>query len=423
MKDLASPTMTGGCPFRPTMPKDGTPFRPSPSFAQWRAEAPATQLLAEDGNVGWFVTGYELARKVLEDPRFSATRQRHPLGHGFHDIFEAHDDDDAAGAAETHDGPVPDVDPIVMEALAAISVGNVLSIDPPQHTRIRRSVMSRFSVRSVRSQIPPIAEFITQRLDEILARPTADLFTDFALPVSVFAHCQALGIPDSHRERFAELFAGDDVRFTEAFDFVREVVELKRDRLGEDTISDLLQSELTLDEIRGITFILMGSGRDAIAFMISTNTASLLMNPEQLEILRADPALIPAAVEEFVRFNAMFVSTHPRTVAEDLTLDGIEFREGESVWISTVAGNRDPDRFPDPDTFDVTRDAFGHIAFGHGIHACIGQQLARAVIAEAITQLLSRAPGLRLLESQQAGGMEFAGPLPTYAPGRVVVGW
>ncbi|PZG53217.1 cytochrome P450 [Spongiactinospora gelatinilytica] len=397
-------TQDMGCPYQhpPVMPRDGTPFRPSPQFAQWRAEAPATRLTAEDGNVGWFVTGYELARQVLQDPRFSMSDRRTPLG----------------------PTPLPMGKPIDAERVHALMVGNVLGLDPPQHTRIRRAAVGRFSVRGVRRQRPAIGEFIERRLDEILAAgPTADLFEDFAVPVSVFAHCRVLGIPDAKAEEFTAIFATDELRFGDMVEFAADVLDLKAADLVEDTISDLLRSELTGPERLGIVTVLMGSGRDAIAYMIGTIMVSLLSDPGQLETLRREPERIPAAVEEFVRFHAMFVSTHPRTVAEDLTLEGIDFRKGEPVWVSTVAASRDGERFPDPDTFDVTREASGHLAFGHGIHACIGQQLARVVIAEAITLLLARLPALRLVEAEQQAPMAFAGDLPTYAPGTVRVAW
>ncbi|WP_083459650.1 cytochrome P450 [Jiangella muralis] len=398
-----APNIEGtGCPHHAAvMPTDGTPFRPSPRFAAWRAEAPATRLTADDGNVGWFVTGYDLARQVLEDARFSQADQRHPVGHH---VFSGH---------------VPDAD-----LVAAFTTGNVLGLDPPQHTRIRRTVVGRFSVRSVRGQLPDVRAFIERRLDELVAAGgTADLFWDLAVPVSVFAHCRVLGIPEHKSGEFADIFAAEELRPAEMVEFARAVLELKRDDLGEDTISDVLRSELNDAESLGIVSVLMGSGRDAIAFMIPTTMVSLLTDPGQWETLRSDPALIPPAVEEFVRFHAMFVSAHPRTVAEDLTLQGIDFRAGEAVWVSTVAANRDGDRFADPDTFDVTRDAYGHIAFGHGIHGCIGQQLARVVIAEAITQLLDRLPSLRLVRADQLEPLPFAGPLPTYSPGSVHVAW
>ncbi|WP_169526822.1 cytochrome P450 [Sciscionella marina] len=339
---------------------------------------------------------------MLQDTRFSQADRRTPLG----------------------PTPVPMGAPIDAEKMHALMVGNVLGLDPPQHTKIRRAAVGRFSVRSVRRQRPAIAEFVERRLDEILAaESTADLFEDFAVPISVFAHCRMLGIPNSKVEEFATIFATEELKFGDMLQFAAEVLDFKGTDLGEDTVSDLLRSELSGPEQLGIATVLMGSGRDAIAYMIGTIMVSLLSDPGQLELLRREPERIPASVEEFVRFHAMFVSTHPRTVTEDVTLEGIDFHKGEPVWVSTVAANRDGTRFPEPDTFDVTREASGHLAFGHGVHACIGQQLARVVIAEAITQLLRRLPTLRLVEATQQVPMAFAGDLPTYSPGTVRVTW
>ncbi|WP_033294057.1 cytochrome P450, partial [Amycolatopsis jejuensis] len=354
---------TTGCPYPhpPVMPQDGTPFQPSPEFAKWRTEAPATRLAAENGTIGWFITGYELARQVLQDTRFSMADRRTPLGPSPYEMGR----------------------PIDEEKGRALVEGNVLGLDPPQHTKVRRAAVGRFSVRAVRGQRQAIGEYIEGRLGDLLAAgPTADLFEDFALPVSVFAHCRVLGIPDPKVAEFTAIFATEDLKFGDMVHFAAEVLELKKDDLGDDTVSDLLRSELTGSERLGIATVLMGSGRDAVAYMIGTIMVSLLSDPAQLDLLRREPERIP-----------------------------------------TVAANRDATRFPDPDTFDVTREATGHLAFGNGIHACIGQQLARVVIGEAITQLLQRVPKLRLVEAQQQEPMAFAGDLPTYAPGTVRVAW
>lgn len=402
MTSIPNVQTSGGCPFAhaPAMPRTGTPFQPAPQFARWRAEGPATRITAEDGNVGWFVTGYELARKVLEDRRFSQKDRRTPVG------------------------PSPIDYSIDSEAGDALTMGNVLGLDPPQHTKVRRVVVGRFSVRSVRTKLPELRDFISRRLDHIIARQdTADLYRDFAHPVSVVAHCLVLGIPDSHADEFAETFAADHLRFDVMTRFAKKMLALKAGDLGGDTISDIVRSDLTPLEQLGILTILMASGRDAVAYMIGTIMVSLLNDTAQLGALRRDPGLIRGAVEEFIRFHAMFISMHPRTVTENVTLDGVNFEAGDPVWVSTVAANRDGERFNDPDRFDVTRDAYGHIGFGHGIHGCIGQQLARVVIQEAITQLLDRSPSMRLIESEQLTPMEFAGDLPTYAPGTVRVAW
>lgn len=403
----APTSTTGGCPFHASgLPTDGTPFRPSPTLTQWRAEAPATRVLAEDGTVGWFVTRYETALKVLEDPRFSAAQPHYPVGRP-HDLrdpdFNGHD------------------------VASAMTVANLHTLDAPQHTRIRRAVTSRFSVRSVRARFEPIRDRISSTLDELMLQDTADLYSDFARPVAAFAVAHIMGVPETLRRRFEELYLyaslDPELVMDATIAFLREMLEIKGKDPGDDTASDLARSDLTSDEALGVLFIVLGAGIGSLSYMISTSIASLLQSPEQLRKLRADPALLTSAVEELVRMNSLFMSTHPRNVIETVTIDGIEFAEGDSVWVSTIAANRDPDRFESPDTLDVTRDAYGHIAFGHGVHSCIGQQLARALVLEAITQVLERAPGLRLIEAAQVEPMPFEGNLPVYRGGRVLVAW
>ena len=264
-------------------------------------------------------------------------------------------------------------------------------------------------------------------LDELLARETADLYSEFARPVSIFAVCEVLGVPATHRARYREIFVGDSIAVAsgpdESVAFAREILQIKADAPGEDTASDLIRSDLTEDERLGVFLNLLGAAPGSVSFVISTSVASLLLAPDQWAILRDDPARIAGAVEELVRFNSLFLSGHPRSVVEDATIDGIAFRQGESVWVSPIGANRDPARFEDPDALDITRDAYGHLAFGHGVHSCIGQQLARALITESIVQLVDRAPGMRLLEAQQLNPLPFDGYLPVYSPGRVVVAW
>jgi cytochrome P450 len=209
----------------------------------------------------------------------------------------------------------------------------------------------------------------------------------------------------------------------EKFDFIREVLEVKRVHRGEDVISDLLASELSSSEIEGIILILMTSGRDSVAYMITTTTVALLVHPEQLAILRHDASRIAGAVEEFMRFGTMFLTLFPRTATEDVLLDGVLIRAGQTVSVSPVAANRDERRFERPEVFDVGRDAFGHLGFGHGPHGCVGQQLARLEIREAITQLLAGIPSLSLVGAEQLAPMPFAHDVATYEAGSATISW
>ncbi|MEU4573858.1 MULTISPECIES: cytochrome P450 [Nonomuraea] len=394
-------TTAAGCPFHTavTMPFDGTPQRPSSRFAEWRAQAPATRMKASDGNVGWFVTRHALARAVLGDARFSQQPQRFPLGptRSFGDADE--------------------------DALRSIASGNLLSLDSPQHVKLRRAVIGRFSVKSAQSHRAAIAAFTGKQLERFLTHGSpADLYKHYAEPVSVFAHCRVLGIPDDHIEGFTAAYV-EEAPLDLMFGFVRTLLDVKKDDLGEDVVSDLLRSELSRHEIEGILTLLMAAGRDAVAHIIATGAALLLSRPAQLERLRSEPALISTAVEEFVRYGGMFVSVFPRTATEDVVLEGMRIRKGESVWVSPAAANRDERRFANPDEFDVGRDAFGHLGFGYGTHGCVGQQLARVVIAEAITQLVAGVPSLTLVSAEQDGHLPFAGDLPTYQTGAVFVAW
>jgi cytochrome P450 len=188
-------------------------------------------------------------------------------------------------------------------------------------------------------------------------------------------------------------------------------------------LSDLLGSDFSDGEIDGLTFALFSSGRDSVAYLIATATVALLRHPSQLEALRSDPSLMPGAIEEFMRCGAMFITLFPRTATEDVQLGETHIAAGDSVSVSPVAANRDERRFDNPDEFDITRDAYGHLGFGHGIHGCVGQQLARLEIRQAIGQLLAGLPGLRLIEAEQLEPMPFAHPVATYEAGAVVVGW
>lgn len=204
---------------------------------------------------------------------------------------------------------------------------------------------------------------------------------------------------------------------------MREVLSVKKDELDEDVLSDLLRTDLSVPEVEGLTLSLMVSGRDSVAYMISTAITALLNNPDQLEGLKKDPELIHGGMEEFMRVGAMFLTVFPRTAIEDVELDGVKIPVGLSVSVSPVAANHDERQFSEPDRFDLSRDAFGHLGFGHGIHGCVGQQVARVEIKNAVMQLISNTPGLRLIKAEQNEPIPFAHPVATYHAGAVIVDW
>lgn len=395
------------CPYSgETLPGDGTPLKPSPTLAKWRSEGSATPLQYQDDHQGLIATQYELARSILEDPRFSMLPVRMPVG--------------PTGLLEnSHDLPGS-----LDEDGQLANQANLLLLDGAEHSKLRRIVSGSFSLKKVRARREWISGMVAEQLAELKRQgTTADIWIDYARPIAARTHCKVLGIPDSHYPTFVRLFV-DSSTTQEKYDFIREVLDIRRESPDIDVITDLLSSvEISTHEIQGMLLMLMTAGRDSVAYLIATTTVALLTNPDQLEKLRLEPELLDGAIEEFMRFGAMFLTVFPRTALEDVQLHGVAIKKGQSVSVSTVAANRDPLRWEEPDDFDITRDAYGHLGFSHGIHGCIGQQLARIEIGQGISQLIQGLPGIRLIEAEQLTPMPFAHPVAVYEAGSVMVEW
>jgi len=395
------PADPSACPVTGhTLPSDGRPLAPSRFFADLRPEGGAHPLRFADGHLGRLVIDHALARAVLSDDRFSQRPQRFPLGSGEPSTLDLNDPDQRALAS-----------------------GDLLSLDGATHQRLRRVITGRFSVRAVRTHRETIERVVTEQLTHLMAQPVpADLTEHFAEPISARVHAHVLGIPADHVGDYVHtVLRGDDAHAK--YEFARRVIAARRADPGADVLSDLIASELDDDEVLGLTMVLMISGRDSVAYMIATATVALLTHPDELAKLRAQAGPIRKAVEEFLRFGAMFVGLFPRTATEDVELDGVLFPAGQTVSVSPVAANRDQRRFERPDAFDVERDALGHLGFGFGSHGCVGQQLARAEIQEAITALITRVPTLELVDAEQLRVQPFAHVVPTYRAGAVHVRW
>jgi cytochrome P450 len=414
------------CPFHEPqkLPRDGTPLHPSPAIAAWRRAAPAVPLLYQDDHVGLVVTRYDAARAILSDKRFSQRPHRLPVAEAEPvDLVDdaMHESEAMAGRATAATSP-----PLDEKARASIDAANLLALDGAEHQRMRRGITSRFSLKQVRGRRAWLHESVAQILADMEAgqerRGRAEIFGQYAQPIAAAAHCTSIGVPDDLVARFRALFTSS-ASPEERFDFIRDVFARREGDPGEDVISDLLASDFSRVEAEGLVFQLMSAGHDSVAYLIATATVALLRHPDQAQRLREDPATIGPAVEEFMRTGAMFLTLFPRTAIEDVEIEGVEVRKGRTVSVSPVGANRDPDRWERSGEFDITRDAFGHLGFGHGPHGCIGQQLARAEIAEAITQLLKRFEDLRLVEAEQEYPLPFANPIATYEAGAVHVAW
>jgi cytochrome P450 len=341
-------------------------------------QRPICPLRYPDGHAGWLVTGHALARKILNDPRFSMHPPRLPAG--------------GAVVAALESGPE--------------SAGDMLLMDPPQHTRLRRLQAGYFTAARVSELRPAIEQIVAERLDAMeLAGPPVDLVATFTRQVPSMTICAVLGVPYADAERFERptaLLMSDspdkDEAMRELYAYVHAVVARKRVDPGGDLLSELTASgELSDDELAGVAFFLFAAGHDTTAAMLALSTLHLLGNREHWEQLRARPDLLPATVEELLRFlNISPAGTMSRTALEDVELDERVIRAGEAVTVHTGAANRDPAAFPEPDRFEPERAGARHVAFGYGRHTCLGQHLARLELNVALGGLISRFPSLRL---------------------------
>ncbi len=362
----------------PTGRPAGCPFDPPAGLAELRERQPLVRMRYPDGHLGWLATGYSTARAVSSDPRFSS---RYEL---MHYPFP--------GAEFTEIPPAP--------------VGDLTGIDPPEHTRYRRLLAGKFTVRRMRELTARVERIATEHLDAMERNgPVVDLVEAYAHPVPALMICELLGVPEAEREVFVWHAAAisdpsstveQQIEAVNALgEFVHELVLAKRAAPTEDILSDLTTTDLTDAELAGLGGFLLAAGLDTTANMIGLGTFALLSNPGQAAALSAEPELADQAVEELLRYLSI-AHTGVRVALEDVELDGSLIKAGESVTVSLQAANRDPARFPDPDTLDLRRRATGHLAFGHGIHQCLGQQLARVEMRVALPALFTRFPDLRL---------------------------
>lgn len=294
----------------------------------------------------------------------------------------------------------------------------MLHQDPPDHTRLRGLVVKAFTARRIEDMRPHIQQVVDQTLDAIIPTGRMDLIEDFAFRLPVTIICDMLGIPDDHREMFYKnaRYGGrllDPVPMTPAEieqanvgnarmqDYFQQLFDLRRRSPGDDLTTQLLHAEengskLTNDELTANIILLFGAGHETTVNLIGNGLLALHRNPDQLTLLKSNPALITNAIEEFLRYDASVQMTG-RVAMEDVELAGKKVAKGESVLCLLGSANRDPEIYPDrPDLLDITRPNVKPLSFGGGIHFCLGAQLARLEAEIAISTLLRRIPNLRL---------------------------
>ena len=310
--------------------------------------------------------------------------------------------------------------------------GNLLGQEPPDHTRLRRMLTGEFTVKRMKRLVPRVEEIVTEHLDAMeKAGPPAELVADFALPVPSMVICELLGVPYEDRGEFTERSARqlDSTIEPERADAAGrrvagvhgDLVSRHREAPGDDLLGMLIREhsdDVTDDELIGIGNLLLVAGHETTSNMLSLGTLALLEHPDQLARVRDDPAAVDGAVEELLRRLTVVHGSFPRAVVADTTLGGHPVAAGELVIASLVAANHDPEVVERAEELDISRPPSPHLAFGHGIHHCLGAPLARIEMRVAFPALLQRFPGLRL-----AGEPEFRHRTLIYGLHRLPLAW
>ncbi len=363
-----------------------TPAPPSassavPGFRALIKDRPVVLAELPDGSTAWLISGFEELRQMAVDPRFSR-------------------------ALATS----PDRAPQGFEAFAG---GSISGMDPPEHTRLRKLVARAFTARRVEALRPRAARIVEELIDALLAQPQpADLVAAFSLPLPVQVICEMLGVPADDMEQFhawSDTVLGNWERSSdeimtaaaEMFVYFGKLIEMKRAQPADDLMTALIAARDQADRLSEEELMVLGctvliGGHETTANEINLSLLTLLDHPAELAKLRADPELIPGAVEELLRYVRLGGLAPARVTREEAQIGDVTIPAGETVIPLYGTANRDPSVFADPDQFDVARAPANHLAFGLGVHYCLGAQLARMELQEAFRGLLGRVPGLRL---------------------------
>ncbi|MFI6909845.1 cytochrome P450 [Nonomuraea sp. NPDC050394] len=355
-------------------------------YAQLRREQPVAHTITSQGVRVWLVTRYEDVRAALNDPRLSKDFHRNPH------IMKANEMEggDSSGAAAV----VPD---------------NMLFSDPPDHERLRRLVVKAFTAGRVRAMRPRIEELSSGLLDGLGGE--FDLIKEYAVQLPAMVVGELLGIPEPDWPKVirwsnttiegSALDPGEVVAAAQAtIAYLGELCAAKRDNPGDDLISAMVQTRMTESELVSTSWLLLVAGHETTVHLIANGMLALLSRPDQFAALRADPALVPQAVEEFLRFDGPISTSTYRFTTEPVTIGGTDIPAGALVLVSLLSANRDAGQYERADELDVTRDPGQHLAFGHGIHYCLGAPLARVEGEIAFRHLLERFPDLELASTE-----------------------
>ncbi len=367
---------------------------PYPVFQELRKQAPMhySQVLG-----GWVLTRYDDVKLAISDRRFSADRMR---------PFFAQ---------------LPSEQRTAFGALGDSISRWAVFHDPPEHTRLRGLMNKAFTARAIERLEPRIQTIVDRLLDQVITRGEMDLIADFAYPLPASVILDMLGLACDDLDRIKTwsdelaLFVGSSVNTPDKYqratasitamnEYFRTAIERHRHTRGDDLLTALLAAQeqgdaLSDDELVATCVLLVFAGHETTTNLIGNGMLALLRHPTELERLRNDPELMPSAVEEFLRFDGP-AATAVRIAREAIPLHDHTIRPGERVFAMINAANRDPRYFTDPEGLDVGRKDNRHLAFGHGIHFCIGAPLARLEARLAITAILNRCSDISLQSEQ-----------------------
>jgi cytochrome P450 len=378
-----------------------------PLYAALRSEEPLCRVRLPYGEPAWLATRYEDVKVVLGDPRFSRAA--------------------AVGRDQPRARPYP------------AGAGAMISLDPPEHSRLRRLVARAFTMRRIESLRPRVQQIADGLVDAMLAEgPPVDLVHAFGLPLPIAVMCELLGVPFEDRSDFRQWadaylstskFTEEQVADarTQLRGYVAALTAERREEPQDDLLSALVaardsEDRLSEEELLTMAETILVAGHETTATQIPNFVYVLLTNPDQLAALRADLRMVPQAVEELLRYiPAGAGSSQPRYALEDVRLGAVTVRAGEPVVVDRSSANRDESIYTAPDALDLTRQEAPHIGFGHGAHHCLGAPLARMELQVTLHTLLTRLPGLRLAGSLQ--DVVWKSGVSTRGPERLPITW
>lgn len=384
------------------------PLEPPPEYAQARATQPVFPVTLWDGRRAWLLTRYEDMRAVVTDPRFS-------------------------GEFANPDFPAITEARVVVDKQERAFVG----MDNPRHDHYRRMFTREFGTKRIFALRPKVEAIANRLIDELMTRPQpADLVATIAVPFPSLVMCDLVGSPYEDHEFIIECAAGRhgllqspglaEQKARELADYFLRLIRRKEEEPGDDMVSRIIEEHvrpgnLSREDFAEIGAMILRAGHDTTTNMIGLGTFILLNHPEQAAAVRDNPELVPGAVEELLRYVSP-VQFSPRRVAlEDVPIGGIVIAKGDGVFALNPAANRDAEVFAEPDKFDVQRDASRHVAFGFGIHQCLGQILARVELQVVLPLLLKRLPNLRI--AAREGEIRFKDDMQIYGLHNLPVAW